>query len=176
MESFATVVSGFWFFCLMLSIQCCWKLKLTFDVTFEFVCCSSLHHWISVQIRSFFWSVFSRIRTKYGLEKTSYLDTFHAIHDSKHFQIFQQLNFEITAYGLIWRLNVDLLPVLPRRQCIFLTKNKDPHFPKYKELLLYHTKIISCLLTELLEIVTSANYPCNSYCLHDIINYGNGFF
>ena len=46
-----------------------------------------------VQIRSFFWSVFSRIRTeyreylsvsspnagKYGLEKTPDLDTFHAV-------------------------------------------------------------------------------------------------
>ena len=46
----------------------------------------------SVQIRSFFWSVFPRIRTehgeilvfcpnagKYGPEKTPYLDTFHAV-------------------------------------------------------------------------------------------------
>ena len=48
----------------------------------------------SVQIRSFFWSVLSRIRTeygeilrtvfspnaeKYGPEKTPYLDTFHAV-------------------------------------------------------------------------------------------------
>ena len=35
-----------------------------------------------VQIRSFFWSVFSCIRTntgKYGPEKTPYLDTFHAV-------------------------------------------------------------------------------------------------
>ena len=32
----------------------------------------------SVQIRSFFCSVFSSIRTEYGPEKTSYLDTFHA--------------------------------------------------------------------------------------------------
>ena len=33
----------------------------------------------SVQIRSFFWSVFSRIRTEYEPEKTPYLDTFHAV-------------------------------------------------------------------------------------------------
>ena len=45
----------------------------------------------SVQIRSFFWSVFSRIRTeygetvcspnvgKYGPEKAPYLDTFQAV-------------------------------------------------------------------------------------------------
>ena len=40
-----------------------------------------------VQIRGFFWSVFSCIRTdtgkygtgKYGLEKAPYLDTFHAV-------------------------------------------------------------------------------------------------
>ena len=30
------------------------------------------------QIRSFFWSVFSPNTGKYGPEKTSYLDTFHA--------------------------------------------------------------------------------------------------
>ena len=27
----------------------------------------------------FFWSVFSRIQTEYGPEKTPYLDTFHAV-------------------------------------------------------------------------------------------------
>ena len=32
-----------------------------------------------VQIQSFFWSVFSRIRTKYGPEKTPYLDTLHTV-------------------------------------------------------------------------------------------------
>ena len=33
----------------------------------------------SVQIRSFFWSVFSSNAGKYGPEKTPYLDTFHAV-------------------------------------------------------------------------------------------------
>ena len=33
----------------------------------------------SVQIRSFFWSVFSPNVGKYGPEKAPYLDTFHAI-------------------------------------------------------------------------------------------------
>ena len=33
----------------------------------------------SVQIRNFFWSVFSRIRTEYGPGKTPYLDTFHVV-------------------------------------------------------------------------------------------------
>ena len=37
----------------------------------------------SVQIRSFFWSVFSRIWTEYGPEKTPYLDTFHRERYSK---------------------------------------------------------------------------------------------
>ena len=59
-------------------------------------CTSSDTAW-SVQIRSFFWSIFSRIRTEYGEilispysvfssnagkhgpEKTTYLDTFHAV-------------------------------------------------------------------------------------------------
>ena len=54
----------------------------------------------TVQIRSFFWSIFSRIRTeygteyltvfspnagKYGPEKTSYLDTCHAVSHQKVF-------------------------------------------------------------------------------------------
>ena len=33
----------------------------------------------SVQIRSYFWSVFSCIRIEYGPEITPYLDTFHAL-------------------------------------------------------------------------------------------------
>ena len=62
-----------------------------------------MHHCVkSVQMRSFFWSVFSRIRTeygemlriivyvfvfspdaeKYGPEKSPYLDTFRAVHVS----------------------------------------------------------------------------------------------
>ena len=36
----------------------------------------------SVQIRSFFWSVFSPNAGKYGPEKTPYLDTFHAVNVS----------------------------------------------------------------------------------------------
>ena len=39
------------------------------------------HHCVkSVQIRSFFWSVFSRNAGKYGPEKALYLDTFHTVH------------------------------------------------------------------------------------------------
>ena len=33
----------------------------------------------SVLIRSFFWSVFSRIRPEFGPVKTTYLDTFHTM-------------------------------------------------------------------------------------------------
>ena len=36
-----------------------------------------------VQIRSFFWSVFSPNAGKYGLEKAPYLDTFHSVNKSK---------------------------------------------------------------------------------------------
>ena len=42
----------------------------------------SYHCVKSVQIRSFLWSVFSRIRTEYGPEKTPYLDTFHDVKPS----------------------------------------------------------------------------------------------
>ena len=59
----------------------------------NYTLCASGVHWVkNVQIRSFFWSVFSCIRTpysvisvfsadtgKYGLEKTLYLHTFHAM-------------------------------------------------------------------------------------------------
>ena len=58
--------------------------------------CNSYHCLKSVQIRSFFWSVFSRIfphtpylsvfspnAGKYGPEKTPYLDTFHAVYHNK---------------------------------------------------------------------------------------------
>ena len=40
---------------------------------------SILHYVESVQIRSFFWSVFSPNAGKYGPEKTPYLDTFHTV-------------------------------------------------------------------------------------------------
>ena len=52
----------------------------------------SFHCVKSVQIRSFFWSVFFRVRTdwifisnagKYGPEKTLYLNTFHVVLNSK---------------------------------------------------------------------------------------------
>ena len=39
----------------------------------------SFHCMKSVQIRSFLWAAFSRIRTEYEPEKTLYLDTFHAV-------------------------------------------------------------------------------------------------
>ena len=37
------------------------------------------HYVKFVQIRSYFWSVFSCILTEYGPETTPYLDTFHAV-------------------------------------------------------------------------------------------------
>ena len=40
----------------------------------------STHCVISVQIRSFFWSVFSRNTGKYGPERTPYLETFHVVY------------------------------------------------------------------------------------------------
>ena len=51
------------------------------DRVFEYV---SVHRPLreNYQVRSFFWFVFSRIRTeygKYGPEKTPYLDTFHTV-------------------------------------------------------------------------------------------------
>ena len=39
------------------------------------------------QIRSFFWSVFYRIPTEYGPEKTPYLDTFRRVSDETFFAL-----------------------------------------------------------------------------------------
>ena len=39
----------------------------------------STHCVKSVQMRSYFWPVFSCIRTEYGPEITPYLDTFHVV-------------------------------------------------------------------------------------------------
>ena len=44
----------------------------------------NIHCVKSVQIRSYFWSVFSRIRTEYGPEITPYLDTFHEVIERSH--------------------------------------------------------------------------------------------
>ena len=69
------------------------RILLNHHSFMNFIICRYLHSVKKVQIRSFFWSVFSRIRTeygeillsvfspnagKYGPEKIWYLDTFHA--------------------------------------------------------------------------------------------------
>ena len=67
----------------------------------------------SIQVRSFFWSVFSRIRTEYGeilvslciqsecgeirTRKNSYLDTFHAVSSYLHFHILNILNMSCSV-------------------------------------------------------------------------------
>ena len=44
---------------------------------------NNIHCLKKVKIRSFFWSIFSPNRGKYGTEKTPYLDTFHTATNSK---------------------------------------------------------------------------------------------
>ena len=39
----------------------------------------NIHYVESVQVRTYFWSVFSCMRTEYGPEITPYLDTFYAV-------------------------------------------------------------------------------------------------
>ena len=67
----------------------------------------------SIQVRSFFWSVFSRIRTEYGeilvslciqsecgkirTRKNLYLDTFHAVSSYLHFYILNILNMSCSV-------------------------------------------------------------------------------
>ena len=60
------------------------------------------HYVESVQVRSDFWSVFSRIRTEYGPEITLYLDTFHAATEtlSKLAFFLPQQEFMSTEYEI----------------------------------------------------------------------------
>ena len=62
----------------------CERLLLTSELNFSSqylirIFYKEKHGVKSVQTRSFFWSVFSCIWTEYGIEKTSYWDTFHAV-------------------------------------------------------------------------------------------------
>ena len=64
--------------------QWTWLVKLTLTVHQSSLLDCQLFNWPwhcvkSVQIRSFFWSVFSPNAGKYGPEKTPYLDTFHTV-------------------------------------------------------------------------------------------------
>ena len=62
-----------------------WMIPIIFHLTIHYVTTIGIitsHCMKSVQIRSYFWSVFSCIRTKYrkyGPEITPYLDIFHAV-------------------------------------------------------------------------------------------------
>ena len=55
------------------------KTKTIPHTGFEPFISNNSHCAKSIQIRSYFWSVFSRIRTEYGPEITPYLDIFHAM-------------------------------------------------------------------------------------------------
>ena len=57
----------------------------------------------SIQIRSFFWSVFSPNTEKYGPEKTPYLETFHAVY------------FSITMFSSF--INSALIKLMKRYLC-----------------------------------------------------------
>ena len=55
----------------------------------------------SVQIWSYFWSVFSRIRTKYGPEITPYLDTFRALPVNR-FHVTGLLRYPLKTSENLW--------------------------------------------------------------------------
>ena len=61
-------------------LELCYLQKLqTKFISKQFVNFSVSHCVKSVQMRSYFWSVFSCIRTEYGPEIIPYLDTFHMV-------------------------------------------------------------------------------------------------
>ena len=97
--------------------QKCWHGKKIFDVK-SFFLSWPIHFVISVQIRGFFWFLFSRdpksphsvrIREnrKYGPEKTPYLDTFH-LGIPTLMLIFTMIlkSFKIISIDSIWLLTV----------------------------------------------------------------------
>ena len=57
----------------------------------------------SAQIRSYFWSVFSRIRTEYGPEKTPYLDKFHTalIAEAGQYEFLGKIATHFTHFHLL---------------------------------------------------------------------------
>ena len=59
-----------------------------------------------VQIRGFFWSVFSPNVDKYGLEKTLYLDTFHAMNRQLTSFKTNHLNKNMKKMNFVWRENI----------------------------------------------------------------------
>ena len=66
-------------------------------------------------MRSFFWSLFSRIwtkyrnlRSKYGPEKTPYLDTFHAV-SKVYKKILKNILLLYREKNLLWNLILDQL-------------------------------------------------------------------
>ena len=81
------------------------KEKVLYDIQFpsyelQFFCFhqKGLHSVISVQIRSFFWPVFSRIRTEYG--DSQYYECFHEFEIKKYRSICKSIVvYDIQVYG-----------------------------------------------------------------------------
>ena len=64
-------------------------------ISLDFSNCTSAKHCMGiVQIRSYFWSVFSLTAEKYGPEMTLYLDTFHAVKPSISYDAFPGMQLE----------------------------------------------------------------------------------
>ena len=64
------------------------------------------HYVKSVQIRSFFWSVFSRIRTEYGPEKTPYLNIFRTMWTYIKEEYTQKITHHISVFLLPNDMNI----------------------------------------------------------------------
>ena len=96
------------------------KVNFCFSCTCYMSCTLKRSHYMkSVQIQRFFWFVFSRIRTKYGVSlriqseyrntrtrKTPYLDTFHAVNgivNSEHFGVIKTIQL---IYNNYWSTSV----------------------------------------------------------------------
>ena len=62
----------------------------------------------SVRLRRFSWSVFSRIRTEYGPEKTPYLDTFHAVQDLLYTKKFERKKWIFLTFLIHLTINSQL--------------------------------------------------------------------
>ena len=129
-----------------------------------------------VQIRSFFWCVFSHIGTEYGPEKTPYLDTFHAVKEAarsvnffkcflklyKHFQLGKS-NHTIRKHVRCFASLLSVFVFDAKQKCSNVIKNDTKNMFLLFDLIFYQ-------LTPLLKLIPeSVAFPKNGEW-HQVIN------
>ena len=118
----------------LLSIHIPWKHQKTsgcqwHESTFEIKLLLCIHCVKSVQIRSYFWFIFSPNTGKYGTETTPYLDTFYAMNLGTPFipvvfENFSQMIWNITSPKVYLQPSrTSMMGLLGENSCRLLTVN-----------------------------------------------------